>query len=87
MKNIQNIDGSVSEILIRQFTGWHISRIPAGKQLAGALLRFFRLFLAVNQFCQLVSQDFLLPDLTGFLPLIHLIDLLNRQEGQHAETF
>ena len=52
-----------------------------------AFLRFLCFFLAVYHGGQLIGQDlFCLVQLASF-PGIHLVDLLQRQEGQHTDTF
>ena len=61
--------------------------ISHGEQGACAFLRLLCFLLAVYQCGQLVSKDLLcLIELASF-PLVHLIDLLKRQESQHTQAF
>ena len=50
------------------------------------ILRLVRLVVSVNQAGQLMGQDLLGLIELAALPLCHLVDLLQRQEGQHAQA-
>ena len=70
-----------------QLGGRHVLVVGyAAEQLAGCTLGLFSFLGTVHHAGQLVSQDFLgLVQLLAF-PVVHLIDLLQRQEGQHADA-
>ena len=67
--------------------GRHIlARTRAHEDILRSCHRLVGLFLAVHQLGQLVGKDLLgLVELRA-LPLVHFLDLIERQEGQHADA-
>ena len=82
----QDVNVSIDEIIFLQLCRRHLRRISLAEQCACALLRLLRFFLAVYQFGQLICQDLFRRIELRALPGIHLIDLLQGKEGQHADT-
>jgi len=67
--------------------GGHVIGVSgSGEQTSGGSLRLVRLLFAVNEFGQLVCEDlFLLVD-PAVIPLFHLLDLFDGEEGEHADA-
>ena len=86
-QQIQNIDISIGKIRRHQLCSRHFRRISASEKSPCAFLRFGSFFLVMNQLGQFKCKDFLGLVQLAALPFVHLIDLLNRQEGEHTETF
>ena len=64
-----------------------LTAAAAAEECFGAGFGLLCLFLAVHHLRQFKRQNFLgLVQLAAF-PLVHLIDLLERQERQHTDTF
>ena len=63
-----------------------LRRAASREEAPGGLLGLFRLLLPVDQLGQLISQNLLGPVQLTALPLVHGVDLLQGQEGQHADA-
>ena len=67
--------------------GGHVLLIGcAAEQPPGRRLGLFSLLGAVDHLGQLIGQDLLGPVQLFALPVIHLVNLLQRQEGQHPDA-
>ena len=84
---VEDADGTVGQAVGGKLGGGHIGIIAAADEKGmGGLLCLVSLFLSVYQAGELVGQNFLgFVELAAFL-LIHLVDLFQRKEGQHADT-
>ena len=78
---------TVGQVILGQLGGGHVVGVgAAAEQGPGGLLGLLGLLLAVDHFGELEGQDLL-----GFvelraLPAVHLVDLLQGQEGEHAHA-
>ena len=52
----------------------------------GNLSCFIGFFLTVHKLCQAVGQNFFLLINSVVCPAVHLLNFLNRKEGQHTNT-
>ena len=83
----QDANGAVRQVCLGQLGGGHVLGIGCtAEQGAGGVLGFVGLFLAVDHAGQLVGQDLLCLVQALILPGGHLVDLLQRQEGQHPDA-
>ena len=83
----QNADGAIGQIRFGQLSGRHVLSVSStAEQGTGSVLGLLSLFLAVDHLGQLVGQDLLGLVQTLILPGAHLIDLLQRKEGQHPDA-
>ena len=87
MKGIQNAERTGLQIACFQNSGGHILGIGhAAKQAFGRRLRFFGGLLAVHHFRQFEGENLFGTVQLFSLPGIHLVNLLQRQEGEHADA-
>ena len=83
----QQADTTVLDKLGVQLRAGHILVVGGtAEQAAGSGLRLFGLLLTVDHLRQLVGQNLLGLVQLLTLPVVHLVDLLQRQEGQHTDA-
>ena len=58
----------------------------SAKQRAGPFLGFFCFFFAMHYFCQFIGKNFLCPVQLASFPVGHLLNLFQRQEGEHPNA-
>ena len=78
----------VGELVGGDFGGGHMLLITGSthKQCLGGCLCLLCFLLAVYQLGQLKGQNFLCLVNLGILPGVHLVNLLQRQEGEHSDA-
>ena len=80
-QEVHNADLAAAKVIIGQLSGRHVYLITTtAKESASSILRFVSLFLTVDHVGQFPSKDLLGAIEVASLPLVHLNDLLNRQE-------
>ena len=78
---------AVGKVLLRQLGGGHVGGVrPGAKQSVSALLGLFGLLFPVDHLGQLVGQNLLGLVQLAALPGVHLVNLLQGQEGEHADA-
>ena len=84
---VQNADPAIRELAFRQLRCRHIGIVRAAEeQSPRRITGLIGLFLAVDELRQLIGENFLgLVELAAF-PALHGVDLLEREEGQHAQA-
>ena len=83
----KDIDVAVFKVGIRQRARRHVGVIAArAEERLGRLLRLLGLLFPVDECGKLVGEDLLRAVELAALPLIHLIDLLERQECEHTDA-
>ena len=86
-KQREDVDAAVFKVGVREHGGRHIGAVAAGaEECLGRVLRLLCLLLAVDERGELVGKDLLGAVELAALPLVHLVDLLERQEGQHTDA-
>ena len=83
----QHVDGAAAEVVVGQLGGGHMLGIACtGEQCLRCGTGLLSFLLTVDQLGQLIGQDVLGLVELGAFPGGHGVDLLQRQEGQHADA-
>ena len=85
-KDLNDTDLIILEIAVMKSRRRDLSIRAAVEQCSRCILSLLRFFLTVDKICQLVCQDFFRLIELSALPLVHLIDLFKRKEGQHTDA-